>query len=90
MVYPTRMREAAPVHKAKTTVSFCTELGTRSVLFGTRQVNGDPETEQFEFLSLGESRQDSSGFGFACKEPATIRDSLQGNNIVDIRVIPLT
>jgi hypothetical protein len=84
------MLEAAPVHKAKTIVFFCPEPGTRSVLFGTRQINAGPETEQFEFLSLGESRQDSSGFGFACKEPATIRDSLQGNNIVKIRVIPLT
>jgi hypothetical protein len=84
------MREAAPVHKANTTVFFCTEPGTPSVLFGTRQLNASPETEQSEFLSLGESRQDSSGFGFACKEPATIRDSLQGNNIVQMRVIPST
>jgi hypothetical protein len=84
------MREAVPVHRAKTTVFFCTEPGTRSVLLGTRQLNADPKTEQFEFLSLEESRQDSSGFGFACKEPATIRDSLQGNNIVKIRVIPST
>jgi hypothetical protein len=84
------MREAAPVHKANTTVFFCTEPGMRSVLFGTRQLNADPETEQFEFLSLGESRQDSSDFDFACKEPATIRDSLQGNYIVRIKAIPST
>lgn len=90
MVYPTRMREAAPVHKAKTRVFFCTEPGTGSILFGTRQLNADPETERFEFLSLGESRQDFSGFDFACKEPTAIRDLLQDNNIVKIRVILLT
>jgi hypothetical protein len=74
MVYPTRMREAAPVHKANTTIFFCAEPGILSVLSGTCQLNADPETEQFGFLSLGEPRQDSSGFGFACKGPAAIRD----------------
>lgn len=75
MVYPTRMLEAAPIHKANTIIFFCTEPGIPSVLSGACHLNGDPETEQFGFLSLGESRQDFSGFGFACKGPATIRDS---------------
>jgi hypothetical protein len=76
MVYPTRMREAVPVRKANTTVFFCTEPGTLSVRFGTYRVNANPETEQFGSLSPREPRQDSSGFGFACKGPRTIRGSL--------------
>jgi hypothetical protein len=71
------MREVVPVHKANTTAFFCIEPGTLSVLPGTCRLNAVPETEQFEFLSLRESRQDSSGFGFACKGPRTIRDLLK-------------
>jgi hypothetical protein len=70
------MREAVLVRKANTTVFFCTEPGTLSVPFGTYRLNANPETEQFGSLSLRESKQDSFGFGFACKGPRTIRDSL--------------